>query len=291
LKKANVMKLGILTGLWFVAHEATVLESIKSVNELGFRYIDLHGTYHAGPHHLSSDEIRRVKVDLNHSNMEPRCYVLHSPLNIASATNDELEYCVRFYEEGIEIAAEWNINQIMLNAGQWAWDKSRIDSWNTSVSFLRRVCDHAAKYGIFISLEAEPYVWYMLNDLRSSIQMMNDIDRPNVAVVVDLGHMALAREGAIELGSIADTIIHAHASDHEVDKHTNQILGTGFARLGDYLLALHEMEIDKKVNRFGYEELVISFELGFPGDQIQDPQEWVNRSINHIRKLAPFVTL
>jgi hypothetical protein len=51
------------------------------------------------------------------------------------------------------------------------------------------------------------------------------------------------------------------------------------------------MGIDQRVKRFGYDELVISFELGVPGDQIGDPDDWVKRSIRHIHRIAPDMTL
>ena len=42
------MKVGMLTGLWHIAEGATLLESLPRVARLGFRYVDLHGVFHAG---------------------------------------------------------------------------------------------------------------------------------------------------------------------------------------------------------------------------------------------------
>jgi hypothetical protein len=51
------------------------------------------------------------------------------------------------------------------------------------------------------------------------------------------------------------------------------------------------MDIDRGVRRFGYDELVVSFELGAPGDQISDPDERVRRSLDYVRQIAPFINL
>ena len=90
---------------------------------------------------------------------------------------------------------------------------------------------------------------------------------------------------------VGDAIVHAHFSDHKPFLHTNQVIGTGFTRTKDYLDELRRMKIDRRVKRFGYDELVISFELGVPGDRIGDPEDWVKRSIQHIQQIAPDMTL
>ena len=54
---------------------------------------------------------------------------------------------------------------------------------------------------------------------------------------------------------------------------------------------LLDMDIDKQMARFGYDELVISFELGVPGDQIPNPDESVTRSLENVTSVAPFLEL
>ena len=121
--------------------------------------------------------------------------------------------------------------------------------------------------------------------------MMEDVDRLDFTALVDLGHKALAREGPEDLQRLCGSIIHAHFSDHEPYLHTNQTVGTGFTPTGEYLDALRAMEIDRSVERFGYDELVVSFELGAPGDSIDDPDDRVRRSIEYVRQVAPYMTL
>jgi hypothetical protein len=47
-----------------------------------------------------------------------RNYVLHAPHNLASASEAELEPCFAYLQDGIYLALDWGINQLMLNAGQ-----------------------------------------------------------------------------------------------------------------------------------------------------------------------------
>lgn len=285
------MKIGMLTGVWFLAESAPLIESLRRAAALGFRYVDLHGVFHAGPAHLRPQERKAVKTELAALGLTPRNYVLHARHNLASASEAELEQDVAYLQEGIELALSWDIHQLMLNAGQWAYGVSRPDAWSKAVRFIQRVCDYAAPRGVYIAIESEPYVWFLVNDLCSTERMLADVDRPNFTTLIDLGHLALAREGPDDLSRLADTIIHAHFSDHQAFKHTNQVIGTGITRTADYLNALRDMDIDRRMRRFGYDELVISFELGMPGERVDDADDWVRRSLQHVMEIAPYMTL
>jgi len=285
------MKIGMLTGIWWIAQKAPLIESLQRAAALGFHYVDIHGVFHGGPAHLKPEERLLVRSEMEKLGLTPRNYVLHARHNIASASDAELEQSFAYLQEGIDMALDWGVNQLMLNAGQWVYGLSRQAAWERAVRFLQRLCDYAAPRGVYIAQEAEPYVWFLVNDISSTRRMLEGVDRQNFTVLVDLGHMALARESDDDLASIGDAIIHAHFSDHQPYLHTNQAIGTGFTRTKDYLDALQRMDIDRRVKRFGYDELVVSFELGVPGDTITDPDDLVRRSIQHIQEIAPYMTL
>jgi sugar phosphate isomerase/epimerase len=285
------MKIGMLTGLWYVAGEATLVESLQRAAALGFRYVDLHGVFHASPAQLSVKARLLVKTELETLRLAARNYVLHSSHNPASASPLEREAGFDYLREGIDLCLYWGINQLMLNPGQWVYSLPRPQAWENAVRFIQKVCDYAAARGIFIALEAEPYVWFLVNDIPSTVHMLTDVDRENLTVLVDLGHMGLSRESPEDLTRLGDRIIHTHFSDHEKFRHTNQVIGTGATPTADYLEWLRRTDIDRQVRRFGYDELVVSFELGAPGDQLADPDDWVRRSLDYIRQIAPFMSL
>lgn len=285
------MKIGMLTGLWYLAEGASVQESLERVAALGFHYVDLHGVFHAGPRHLDDGERMAVKRQLETLDLLARNYVCHAPFNIPSASEEEVEASFAYLKEAVDMARLWGINQLMLNAGTWTYGVKREAAWSKSVAFLQRLCDYAAPRQVFIVQEAEPFIWFLVNDVPSTLRMAGDIGRPNFATLVDLGHLALAREGPDDLYRLGETVIHAHFSDHEPLRHTNQVIGTGFTPTSDYLEALRAMEVNSHVARYGYAELVVSFELGFPGDRIDDPDGWVLRSLEHVRRIAPYMAL
>ena len=285
------MKIAVLTGVWHIAESAGLVDSLGRAAALGFRYVDIHGVFHGGPAHLSSDERLRVKQQLQRLGLQPRNYVLHAPTNPAAATSEEQEQNLAYLREGIDLAVSWGMRQLMLNAGQWDTAVPRPEAWKRSVHFLQRICDYAATKDVFIAQEPEPYVWFLVNDLQSAARMQAEVNRRNFALLVDLGHLGLSREGPGELQAVKDSIIHAHFSDHLVNQHTNQVIGTGATRTADYLATLRDLQIDRLMERFGEQELVISFELGVPHDLIADADDWVRRSLAYVQQIAPFLAL
>jgi sugar phosphate isomerase/epimerase len=285
------MKIGMLTGIWYIAEEASVIESLRRAATLGFRFVDLHGVFHCGPAHLDQNARLAVKHEMETLGLIPRNYVLHALKNPAAASAAEQSQNLEYLREGINLALSWGINQIMLNAGQWTYGLQRSEAWKRSVRFLQEICDYAAPLGIFIAQEPEPFVWFLVNDLCSAERMIADVNRPNFTLLVDLGHMILSRESPADLYRVKDHIIHAHLSDHLLNQHTNQVIGTGVTPFPDYLTYLDNMHIDQLMGRFGYEDLVVSFELGIPGDRIKDPDCWVSRSLEYVQQIAPTMTL
>ncbi len=206
------MKIGIVTGLWWIAESASLVASLKRAAALGFRYVDIQGTLHGSPRQLGAAERQAVKRELAALGLVLRNYILHASHDPASASEGELEHCYRYLCEGIDMAA-----------------------------------------------------------------------------LADVGHMALAREGPDDLTRLGDAIIHAHLSDHESSRHTNQVLGMGITRVSDYIEAFWALDIDRRMRRFGYDELVVSLELGAPGDRIADADDWARRSLHYLRQVAPHI--
>jgi len=103
------MKIGMLTGLWFVADGATLIKSLRRAAALGFRYVDIHGVFHGGPAHLKPGERLTVKSEMKALGLAPRNYVLHAPHNPPSANEVEVEENFACLREGIDMALTWGL--------------------------------------------------------------------------------------------------------------------------------------------------------------------------------------
>jgi sugar phosphate isomerase/epimerase len=285
------MRIGMLSGLWWIAEELSALDSLDRMAALGFHYVDLQGTFHAGPRHLSPREQIAVGARLERLGLELRNYVLHPPHNIPEADDLQWSENVAYLKDGVDLAVSWGARQVMLNAGRWVRGITREAAWRRSVQFLQQICDYAGERGVYIAQETEPYVWFLVDDLASARKMAADVGRSNFVTLLDLGHMALSREGEADLLAIGDTIIHGHVSDHEPFRHTNQVVGTGCTPVAEYLHCLRTLEEHGTFHRFGFDELVASLELGMPRDAISDPDDLVRQSLRNVLAVAPFLRL
>lgn len=283
------MKIGMLSGLWSIAGNLDAVSTVSRVADLGFHYIDFQGVLHAGPSHLDEKQVQAIAAALTDHGMEARNYVLHAPYNIPTASEEQLRESYEYLHEGMRTAKRWGIRQLMLNAGRWSTDVSRSTGWSKAVAFLKSVCDLADREGFLVAIESEPYVWFVLSDLESTLRMVRDVDRRNFGILLDLGHCALERQSPERLVEVVPHLMHVHFSDHQAERHTNQVIGTGVCPLSEYVRALMDAGADNAVAQYGYFELVGSMELGFPGDCIPDPEAWAVRSRENIQAKCPSV--
>ena len=54
--------------------------------------------------------------------------------------------------------------------------------------------------------------------------------------------------------------------------------------------ALRDLGVDRDASRWGYDEMVVSLELGVPGPAIAGADEWVRVSLDHVRQIAPYLS-
>ena len=81
-----------------------------------------------------------------------------------------------------------------------------------------------------------------------------------------------------------------HLSENNGVLHANDILGTGTVESGAYLRTLEKMNFTETCVEHEM-DLVAVMELGVLGDDIQKPDDYASRSMEHILNIAPFMEL
>jgi sugar phosphate isomerase/epimerase len=92
------------------------------------------------------------------------------------------------------------------------------------------------------------------------------------------------------LEKLLNKIIHIHISDCDGLNHTNSILGTGTTDIVSYINKLSELHVDETAMLYG-EEAVASIELGDPDIKVEDPNKWVEESIEYLAQTVPFLKM
>jgi len=283
------MELGVITTPWAVARGLGLPETLGRVAAMGFQHVDIaEFMYHDTL--VSSEAERQEAAHAVHDlGLKVSCVVLWPP-NVASPDQGEQDRCFEHVRFGIDFAARLGAHRTLLNAGRRVIGLAHQQAWQNSVSFLRRCADYALDKDVRVLVESEPYVYFLVNDLATSIEMVREVGRPNCLAIVDLGHMWLSRESPAAVADAASIIDHVHITDNDGLLHTNGIIGSGTVLVSEYLAAIHASAAEANCAARN-DTLVAVMELGVPGDSIDSPERWVRESMAHVQAAAPFLSL
>lgn len=282
------MKLGVITSLWAYAEQISVVDSLQRISEMGLRHVDILGILHGDPLKLSHAEKTAIGARLQALDLVAGSLIMLPPGNIASAVKEEISRCKAYVQAGIDFISSIGGWQVLINGGKRSFALPHSESWENSVCFLRDVADYAQKKGVTVTLEAEPYVYFLVNDLATTLRMVTEVNHPNCQTVVDVGHMNLSRDAAQTLEAVKPWTVRVHLSENNGLLHANDILGSGSVDIAAYLQALYAMGFNSACRQRG-KDFVIVMELGVLGDPIPDPDDYARRSMEHILKIAPFL--
>ena len=284
------MRLGINNSIWEITG-ISLPKSLDRINSLGFKYVDVLAYGSGDPRVLNQDERRKIAHKFKDLGLISSGMVMLVPGNIASNDAKERERCLSYLKSCTEFQAELGGRQVLLGfGGGWkTLETSREEAWVNSVNFIKDYCEWLSNFDIFLTLELDPSVYYVINDTASMAKMIEDVDVPNLFANIDIGHLAITRESPKTLEKLKDRILHVHISDNDGKTHSNWIIGRGVTRVSDYLRKLIEMGIDKTCNRYN-EAAVASLELGEIGQKVKDPDLYVGESLEYLSKNVPEIT-
>lgn len=284
------MKLGINNSIWEIAGVG-LGKSLDRINSLGFKYVDVLACGSGDPQTLSKTERSRIARKFRDLGLTSSGMVMLVPGNIASPDSQERKECLSYLKSCAEFQAELGGKQVLLgHGGGWkTLEMSREHAWVNSVDFIRHYCRYLSDFDIFLTLELDPSPYYLINDTNSMVRMIENLETPNIFGNIDIGHLAVTREPPQALEKLRGKILHAHISDNDGKTHANWIVGRGVTRVPDYLRRLVEIGIDETCARCG-ETAVASFELGEIGERVQNPDQWVQESLEYISGNVPELT-
>lgn len=281
------MKLGINSSVWEIAG-ISLDKALDRINGLGFRYVDVLAFGSGNPVSLSSNERRRIIKKFQDFGLVSPGMVTLPPANIASSNSREKEKCLSYLKSCGEFQAELGGGQILLGfgAGWKTLEISREEAWVNSAVFIKEYCEYLSNLNILLTLELDPFVYNVVNDTVSMKRMIEDVGQANLFANIDIGHLAITREPPRALEKLKDRIVHAHISDNNGRTHANYIIGTGVTKVADYLNKLIEMGIDEMCKN--YDQIAVaSLELGEIGQDIENPDDYVIKSMRYLKKNIP----
>ena len=280
------MFLGLNQGIYEYAN-IPIEEALRKISNHGFKYIDYSTKKSSDPTTMSKarhDEV--IRIFKGEQFVCSQLLMLETKdLAIAEVKRRTkvLDYMKRSAEFQIELGGRHVL--ICWGGGIQPFSMLKEQAWLNSVSVIREFCHWAQKQSIIASIEMDPHVYFVVNNLYKMVKIIEDVEMPNLFANIDIGHLCITREEPVRMEKLSNKILHVHLSDTDSFNHTSDILGTGTANFRNYISKLLEIGIEENC-RLSNEPCVATIEVGARG-RVDDPDRWIRESLSHIRSTVP----
>jgi sugar phosphate isomerase/epimerase len=188
------------------------------------------------------------------------------------------EFHIERTKKYIDLARDWDAKNVLLVLGEYIWQREVISAdaqWKWGLETCRRLGDYAAKRGVDIALELEPFRLSLLNSIDEMVRFVDECDHPRVRANIDISHLVLCDASPADVKKLKSRAIHVHLSDCDGKVHGDLPPGRGVVKFHPYLQAIKEL---------GLKNGVISIELEYSPDP-KRIVEWVEEAYHATAKL------
>jgi D-psicose/D-tagatose/L-ribulose 3-epimerase len=239
------MKLGLINSAWAQAGKGTAF-GIRQTKAIGFDSIDIF----ADPLDIDAKERRLIRRECESAGLpvvSVACVAVGLIDFNPSIQRFHLDRCRAYLDYCYELEAK----NLLLVLGEYIWERQVIpaaEQWTTGVNHLKTLGDYAAKLGLAIALELEPFKLSLLNNVASMVKFIDDVNHPAVRANIDVSHLQLAGTTAEELRALKGKAIHVHISDCDGKVHGDLPPGRGVVNFAPYLKEIAALGIDGAVS-------------------------------------------
>jgi protein FrlC len=251
-------------------------ETIRRIAGMGYDGIEIGAAApHAYPPHLSGDRRAEIRDLLDETGLTLST-MLPAPgggpgNNPASPNEAERRATVEHYKELAELTAQWGGKTLIFLPGWVVFGTTRRQAWAWSREVLAEVADSIAETGITLVVEPTTFDSNLCISADDAIELMQDVDRPNVKLMFDTFHVLSNREVLTDYAyRMGSDLKHIHIAD------TDRLPpGQGAGDFPALIDALIEVGFD------GY----LTMETGFHRRGIEPDQD-ARMSIEYLRPLV-----
>lgn len=239
------MKLGLINSAWAQSGRGTAF-GIQMTKEIGFDTIDIF----TDPLDIDIRERRLIKRECDRVGLPivSICCVAVGLIDFnPSVQRFHLQRCKAY----LDLAYEYEAKNVLLVLGEYIWERQVIppaEQWKTAINNLRELGEYAAKLGVQIALELEPFKLSLLNNVASMTRFIDDVNHPAVQANIDISHLQLANTPPEEVAKLRGKAIHVHLSDCDGKVHGDLPPGRGVVDFPPYLKAIKDLNIDGAIS-------------------------------------------
>ncbi len=219
---------------------------LQKTKELGFDTVDIF----VDPLDIDIRERRLIKNECDRLEL-PIVSIACVAVGLVDFNPSVQRFHVERVQKYLDLAYEYEAKNVLLVLGEYIWNQEVIppaEQWRTGVENCRRLGDYAAKLGVQIALELEPFKLSLVNSVDTMVRFLDDCDHPAVRANIDISHLVLAGVEPAELRRLAGKAIHVHISDCDGKKHGDLPPGRGVVPFAPYLDEIKKLAIDGAIS-------------------------------------------
>jgi len=239
------MQLGLINSAWVQAVRGTAW-GIRQTQAIGFDSIDIF----ADPLDIDAKERRLIRRECDAARLpvvSVACVAVGLIDFNPSVQRFHLDRCRKY----LDFCSELDAKNLLLVIGEYLWNREVIppaEQWNTAVTNLKALGDHAADLGLEIALELEPFPLSLVNSVDTMVTMLDDVAHPAVKANIDISHLVLAKVPPEELRRLKGRACHVHISDCDGLVHGDLPPGRGVVDFGPYLREVRDLKIEGSIS-------------------------------------------
>lgn len=239
------MKLGLINSAWVQANRPTSF-GLQKTKEIGFDSVDIF----VDPLDIDIVERRLIKRECDRLGL-PIVSIACVAVGLVDFNPSVQRFHIDRVKAYLDLAYEYEAKNVLLVLGEYIWNQEVIppaEQWKTAVKNCRIVGDHAAKLGVQIALELEPFKLSLVNSVDSMARFLDDCNHPAVKANIDVSHLVLAGVAPEELRRLMGKAIHVHISDCDGKVHGDLPPGRGVVPFEPYLREIKQLGIDGAIS-------------------------------------------
>lgn len=271
--------------------EYSLAKTIQTAVKFGFKYVDLACYNHADPCRLPAGEIADGVKMFKDAGLVSSQLLLANTQNVAASDAAERKKTQDYMRRCADFQLELGGRQLIICWGCGVYETGYPfeASWMHMVEEVRAFARWCEPKGLYIGMELDPHVYFILNNMEKMARALEQIGMDNVYPNVDIGHLTITREAPVCLDKVGSRIYHVHASETDTFSHTNSIIGSGKADFRAYIDRCVALGFEENCRRIG-EAPVVGLEMGEPGHFVPDVERWIEESISYMQRTLPEIT-
>ncbi len=199
----------------------TLEHTIERLAAIGYDGIEIGaGAPHAWPAHLTKKRRGDIKKLLEKHEMVVSS-MLPAPSggpgnNPVSPLIEERRWTVQHYKEIITLCRDWDCHTLIYLPGWRVFGTTRRQAWKWSQEALKQIADFAAKNDVTMVIEPTPHDTNLCESSYDAIELMEDVNHPNVKLMFDTFHAFYRHEVPTDyVYEMGKNLKHIHISDND----------------------------------------------------------------------------